>query len=128
MAIKRKYLRRGPLWWGGSRLIYRREVWPIIRDAGIATTSGKRRETFGNPGSDHYFLNLLAYAKDHATANNFALANKIKRRLLRDPDAPANVDYSSFYIRRYGHRYRVQIIAGTHGTGPHLHVGIRRVR
>jgi hypothetical protein len=112
----------GPPSWGGGKRIMRKEVWPIIEPTGIRPTSGKRRETFGNPSSDHYFLNVYAFAKDYATANNERLAQKIRTKL----DGGTHRDYESFYITRRGHRYRVQIIAATHGTGPHLHVGIKR--
>lgn len=113
----------GPPAWGGGKQIIREEVWPIVQAAGITPTSGKRRETFGNPGSDHFIGNAYAFAKDYATGSNFRLAQKIRTKL----DGGLHVDYQSFNIVRRGHTYRVQIIAGTHGTGPHLHVGIRRV-
>jgi hypothetical protein len=118
----KRYLRPGPPGWGGGKLIVAREVWPIVRAAGISPTSGKRRETFGNPGSDHFVGNIWAFAKDFATEANFELAQRIRTAL----DGGRHVDYESFYISRFGHTYRVQIIAGTHGTGPHLHVGVRR--
>ena len=126
----------GPPSWGGGRQIIRDEVWPIVDAAGISPTSGKRRESFGNLASDHFWLNLKAFAKDYATTNNFALAQKIRSKL--DPGG-VHHDYESFIIERRVkprflkrfrraklHRYRVQIIAGTHGTGPHLHIGIKR--
>lgn len=114
--------------WGGSKWIVAREVRPIVKRHGIRRTSGKRSETFGNPSSDHFVGNPFSYAEDYATANNQALAQEIRSKL----DGGRHRDYESFYIKRR-HRtgkaetYRVQIIAATHGTGPHLHVGIRRV-
>jgi hypothetical protein len=86
-------------------------------------TSRKRWETFGNPSSDHYMRNLFADAVDFATVENHGLKNEIARRL----GGPHQVDdYENFFIHRKGKRFRVQIIAGTHGTGPHLHVGVSR--
>lgn len=117
---RRERLKRA---WGGSKWIVRREVWPVVRDHGIRRTSAKRRETFGNPGSDHFIGNRKSYAEDYATASNYALADEIGRAL-----GVGNVsDYTHYFIHRRGHVYRVQVIAGTHGTGPHLHVGVRRV-
>lgn len=129
-AIKRlKRLRAavvlsGPPHWGGGKQIMRDEVWPIMRRLGISPTSGKRRETFGNPGSDHFFLNIWAFAKDWATSNNQSAAQKVRATLT-----PGQIhhDYEEFYFERYGHTYRGQIIASTHGTGPHLHIGIKRI-
>lgn len=128
MPRKRKARKRllsalpGPPFWGGSARILRKEVRPVVRKHGIAKTSSKRWATYGNPSSDHYRGNLTAFADDYATANNHALADEIGREL-----GIGNVgDYENNYITRRGRRYRVQIIAGTHGTGPHLHVGVRR--
>lgn len=129
-AIKRlKQLRAevvlaGRPWWGGGKRIIRDEVWPIVKSAGIAPTSGKRSETFGNPGSDHFILNIWAFAKDFATGNNQSLAQKIRSKLT---PGQTHHDYEEFYFERFGHTYRGQIIASTHGSGPHLHIGIRRV-
>lgn len=120
-------LKLGPPGWGGSKRIMRNEVWPIVRPTGIQPTSGKRRETFGNPSSDHFFLNLYSFAKDYATKNNIDLATKIRRELTGNSSA-THQDYEGFFIERFGWIYRIQIIAKTHGTGPHLHVGIRRIR
>ena len=109
--------------WGGSKWIIAREVRPVVKKHGIRRTSGKRSETFGNPSSDHFIGNRLAYAEDYATDSNHALADEIGRNL-----GIGNItDYAEYYIKRWGFTYRVQIIAGTHGTGPHLHVGVKRV-
>lgn len=129
-----KALSIAPGWpsWGGGKRIMRKEVWPIVEPTGIRPTSGKRRETFGNPSSDHYWLNVYSFAKDFATANNQALAQKIRSKL--DPGG-THLDYENFFfVRTFKRRFRRpkrytfrgQIIAGTHGTGPHLHVGIKR--
>lgn len=111
-----------PFWAGGKRIM-RTEVWQVVKTKGIAPTSGKRKETFGNPSSDHYWLNIFAFAKDYATSNNQTLAQEIRSAL--DPGG-VHHDFENFFIVRYGFTYRVQIIAVTHGTGPHLHVGIKR--
>jgi hypothetical protein len=107
--------------WGGSRGVTN-EVIGIVNGR-AATTSRKRVATFGNPGSDHHVSQRSADAVDFAIAEAHWLKNEISRR-LGGPSTLA--DYGSFYIRRKGKRFRVQIIAGTHGTGPHLHVGVRR--
>lgn len=112
--------------WGGSKSIVEQEIIPIAKRHGIAVTSKKRWETYGNPGSDHYRGNATAYAADFATANNYALAAEIGRK-LGFPYQNASDDYKSYYIRRAGRNYRVQLIAGTHGTGPHLHAGVKLV-
>lgn len=111
--------------WGGSRGVIN-EVTRIV--AGRAPiTSGKRAASdplsIANPDSDHNEANRLADARDFGTANNHALKNEISRKLGGPATLP---DYGTFTVRRNGHTYRVQIIAGTHGTGPHLHVGVRR--
>lgn len=112
--------------WAGSKWIVVDEVDGFVARKGIKPTSGKRRLSFGNPFSDHFWLNLWSFARDYGTANNYVLATEIKRKLTGDPNA-VHVDYGYFYIERYGYTYRVQLIAGTHGTGPHLHLGVRRV-
>lgn len=112
--------------WGGSKSIVVNEVMPVARAWGISPTSGKRRETFGNPGSDHFVLNLTAFAKDFATDSNYAFGIAIGKA-LGIAYRGAEDDYRNFYITRAGKTFRVQIICGTHGTGPHTHVGIRRV-
>ena len=121
-AARRKALRT-PKWswlWGGSRGVVN-EVISVVNGR-VPITSRKRWATFGNPGSDHHMSQRSADAVDFATANNYALAREIARKL----GGSWSGDYDSFYITRKGRRYRVQIIAGTHGTGPHLHVGVRR--
>lgn len=98
----------------------------MVRRHGIPRTSAKRWATYGNPGSDHWRGNLTAYAEDYGTANNHELADKIGRKLGIVKKGEHVQDYRAYYIRRGGKRFRVQIIAATHGTGPHLHVGVRR--
>lgn len=122
--VARRRALRTPSWswaWGGSRGVTD-EVVRIVNGR-VPITSRKRWATFGNPGSDHHMSQVWADAVDFGTANNHALKNEISRR-LGGPSTLA--DYGNFYITRQGKRFRVQIIAGTHGTGPHLHVGVRR--
>jgi hypothetical protein len=108
--------------WGGSRQVTN-EIIRIVNGR-AQVTSRKRTETFGNPGSDHHVSQTTADAVDFAIAEAHWLKNEISRRLGGPGDLP---DYASFNVRRGVRTYRVQLIAGTHGTGPHLHVGVRRV-
>lgn len=110
--------------WGGAEDILVNEVVPVARRAGVGVTSGKRWATFGNPGSDHYKGNTTASARDFGTTNNYGLRDKIMREL--GVDGPIR-DYGHYYIQRAGRTFRVQPIAGTHGTGGHLHLGIKLV-
>ena len=112
--------------WGGCQSIIQREVIPVGKRWGIPVTSRKRSQTYGNPDSDHYIGNELAYAADFATDSNYAFGMAIGRA-LGVPYNGIESDYQNFYINRAGHQFRVQIICQTHGTGPHTHVGIRRV-
>lgn len=112
--------------WGGCQSIIEREVIPVGKKWGIPVTSRKRSQTYGNPSSDHYIGNELAYAVDFATDSNYAFGMAIGRA-LGVPYNGIESDYQSFYINRSGHQFRVQIICQTHGTGPHTHCGIRRV-
>ncbi len=91
-------------------------------------TSRKRSPThplsLANPGSDHSGLNRTADAVDFGIAEAHWLKNEISRKLGGPGVLP---DYGTFTVNRNGRHYRVQIIAGTHGTGPHLHVGVKRI-
>lgn len=106
--------------YGGSRTVTNEVIGIVGGRASI--TSRKRWEKFGNPDSDHYMGNLSADAVDFGIGNAYSLAREVAQRLGGQWDG----DYDSFYVTRGGRTYRVQIIAGTHGTGPHLHVGVRR--
>lgn len=114
-------MQSGPPGWGGCRYVTK-EVIAIVGDR-APVTSRKRSETYGNPGSDHHVSQTKADAVDFGTANNYRLAQEIRRRLGASGE---HADYAHFYISRHGRRYRCQLIAGTHGTGPHLHFGVRR--
>lgn len=107
--------------WGGSRTVTNEAIRIVGSRASVS--SRKRVATFGNPGSDHHVSQVTADAVDFAIAEAHSLADEVARK-LGGPDDIA--DYQAFAVRRAGRTYRVQIIAGTHGTGPHLHVGVRR--
>jgi len=125
----RKVLRRKPASgtgsWGGAKSIIVNEVLPVGKKWGIPVTSKKRWETYGNPGSDHYRGNKDAFAADFATDSNYAFGAALGKALGVSYSGPAD-DYRSFYIERAGRNFRVQVISGTHGTGPHTHVGVKR--
>jgi hypothetical protein len=108
--------------WGGSRAVTN-EIIAIVNGR-YPVTSRKRSETYGNPGSDHHISQKYADAVDFGTVENHALKNEISRK-LGGPSTLA--DYASFQIQRNGRAYRVQAIASNHGTGPHLHLGVKRV-
>lgn len=108
--------------WGGSRGVTN-EIIAIV-DGRAEVSSRKRTETFGNPGSDHHVSQTLADAVDFRIVEAHSLKNEISRKLGGPRTLP---DYANFVIKRGGQLYRVQGIAGTHGTGPHLHFGVKRV-
>lgn len=111
--------------WGGSELIIQREVIPAVKSVrpNVTVTSGKRTETFGNPGSDHHVSQTRASARDFALTNDGTARNAVSRRLAGRDSA----DYEAVFFEYEGHEYRLQGIAQTHGTGPHLHEGIELV-
>ncbi len=109
--------------WGGCRYVTDEVVRIVASNGGYPVTSRKRTETFGNPSSDHHVSNSRADAVDFGTANNYGLAQTIRSRL----SGGTHREYETFTIRRDGHTFRGQLIAGTHGTGPHLHFGCQRV-
>ena len=119
----RKASGEGP--WGGSESVGREIEWFVEEKLGRGNVSGseKREATYGNPGSDHHVSQTNAFAIDFLLVNDYDAATRIAAYFGVDWAG----DYSEFYITRGGNTFRIQIIAGTHGTGPHLHVGIRRV-
>ena len=125
VLLRRKRQRRhiGTGSWGGSRSVARIGE-KVIKRRGYTITSRKRWATFGNPSSDHWRGNPNAYALDAATANNRGLALEIAKAYGRD----SVQDYQTFvYEAPNGRRFAVQIIYSTHGTGPHLHLGVHRI-
>lgn len=115
--------------WGGSESVAEATVLQEFVEHGIAPTSTKRWETFGNPGSDHYMGNTTAYAIDGAIANWQSGHAAIGQRFAQVgmPLSSAPSDYELCYATApNGARFRYQGIAATHGTGPHYHGGVRR--
>jgi hypothetical protein len=114
----------------GATAIIKYEVIPILELHGIPVTSRKRRETFGNPSSDHYIGNTDADAVDGGTfANNNKLGSAIATALLNKKTSVTG--FSEFTITRSHtgdeESYRIQIITEEHGTGPHIHIGCKKV-
>lgn len=85
-------------------------------------SSRKRWALFGNPSSDHYRGNKTADAVDLRLANDSATRDKIMRRL--GVEGPIR-DYGAYTVAHNGRSFRVQPIAQQHGTGPHLHMGVK---
>lgn len=127
---QRRKLQKDKLRMDGATAIVKYEVIPLLDLAGVPVTSRKRWATFGNSSSDHYMGNTNADAVDGGTTENYELGTRIKRSLTGDANTKM-VDYEDFFITRAHtgseETYRVQIIAATHGTGPHLHIGVKRV-
>lgn len=114
----------GPPSWGGSDQILERFAEPVVRDLrGVEPNSAKRSEDYGNPGSDHHTSQTNASARDWPLVNDYACRNAVMRAFGVEA---VIVDYGSYYIYLDGVRFRLQPIAGTHGTGPHYHQGARR--
>lgn len=114
----------------GATAIIKYEVIPILHAAGVPVTSRKRWATFGNPSSDHWKGNKDADAVDGGTfVNNDELGSAIVTALKqRKSEMTA---FSEFTIERShtgsAESYRVQVITEEHGTGPHIHIGVKRV-
>lgn len=110
--------------WGGSDQLLERTAEPVVRKLrGVESNSAKRSETYGNPSSDHHTSQTLASARDWPLVNDYATRNAVMRAF--GVEAVIH-DYGSYYVYVDGARFRLQPIAGTHGTGPHLHLGCRR--
>lgn len=109
--------------WEGTESVAREIEAVVERLRGECSGSEKRWETYGNPGSDHHMSQTDAYAIDFYLANDYTAAEAIARHFKAEWAG----DYDNFTVERGGNWFRIQLIAGTHGTGPHLHAGIRRV-
>ncbi|HXR30817.1 MAG TPA: hypothetical protein VN752_06720 [Solirubrobacterales bacterium] len=114
----------------GATAIIKYEVIPILHAAGVPVTSRKRWATFGNPSSDHWLGNRDADAVDGATfAENNELGSAIVSALKQRKTEMSS--FAEFEITRShtgsAETYRVQVITEEHGTGPHIHIGVKRV-
>jgi hypothetical protein len=114
--------------WGGSRYFTNRAIEFIdsVRSPNPRITSRKRLTAFGNPGSDHWVANRQADAVDFGLVSDHEAKNELAQR-FHFPGHGAVPDFATWTTKHDGHTYRHQVIAGTHGTGPHLHYGCRRV-
>lgn len=119
---------------GGSRSITDQIVEPEYDKAGVPVTSRKRPASHplsrSNPSSDHNEANVTADALDGGTANNFTLARRAAAKIASAADEVQGSwdgDYDTFNVRFGDRWFRIQIIAGTHGTGAHIHEGTRRL-
>lgn len=127
---QRRRLRRDRWKFRGSTAIIKYEVIPILAAAGVPVTSRKRWATFGNPSSDHWKGNRDADAVDGATHNdNNQLGSEIVSALK---DRRTRMSGSAEFEITRKHTgseetYRVQVITQQHGTGPHIHIGVKRV-
>ncbi len=120
-----KRARRGDSLWAGSRYFTNRVIEIVGRRADV--TSRKRAFVLlGNRGSDHWVGNATADAVDLGIAEAHGLADEISRELGGPRDI---ADFQHFTLRnpQNGKTYRAQLIAGTHGTGPHLHNGFKLI-
>ena len=119
--------------WGGCRGLTNRIIdiaVDVTKPRGVPkrawriylVSSRKRWALFGNPGSDHYRGNRTADAVDFRLVNDSVTRDKIMRRLGVTEKI---LDYGNYVAEHNGRRFRVQPIAQQHGTGPHLHVGVK---
>lgn len=113
--------RPGPPGWGACRAV----TDYVIAIVGHRARVTSRKRAWGNLRSHHNVLRLRADAVDFGIANAHWLAQEIRRKLTGDPNA-RHVDYQWFEFTLFGLRFRAQLIASTHGTGPHLHFGLER--
>lgn len=113
--------------WGGSRFYTNRAIEFVDQIRGRPRiTSRKRFELFGNPGSDHFIGNRNADAVDFALVDDHDAATRLAKHLGWGGAGPFP-DFATWTTTRNGQRFQHQAIAGTHGTGPHLHYGVHRI-
>lgn len=111
--------------WGGSRYWTNRAV-KIGDRFGAPVMSRKRTEALnGNTASDHNTWNRTADAVDLGTFSGADLAHAIARDFGIAGYSTGN--YNSYFVRRNGVTYRVQILWAVEGHFNHVHVGVRRV-
>ena len=127
---RRRKLRKDRFKMKGATAIVKYEIVPVLVAAGVPITSRKRWATFGNPSSDHWLGNKDADAADGGTfANNDELGGEVVTALKNRKSTMAG--FIEFEITRSHtgseETYRIQIITEVHGTGPHIHNGVKRV-
>jgi hypothetical protein len=112
--------------YGGSESVEREIERVVEAKRGECSGSEKRSASdplsIANPGSDHNEANTNAYAIDFYLVNDYEIAYIVAAHF----DADWAGDYDYFYAVRGGKTFRIQLIAGTHGTGPHFHTGTAR--
>jgi hypothetical protein len=120
--------RRSDKFWAGSRYFTNLAIEHIdgIRDR-PAINSRKRLTTLGNPASDHFVGNVTADAVDFNLVNDQRAATRLAKRFgwRGAGEFPSFGTFTATNPR--GRKYRIQIIWTTHGTGPHLHFGVKRI-
>lgn len=120
---------RSDKFWAGSRWFTNRAIEHIdgIRNRS-AINSRKRLTPFGNPGSDHFVGNRTADAVDFNLVNDSHAATRLAKRFGWEGRGTFP-SFGTFVARnrQNGKLYRIQIIWTTHGTGPHLHFGVKKV-
>lgn len=92
----------------------------------VIVTSRKRPILLGNTGSDHNFFQRLADAVDEAFDNDQRLMDIVADE-LGGPNDVNDFQHFTLVNPQNGRHYRAQLIAVTHGTGPHFHSGFRRI-
>lgn len=127
---RRRELRKDRFKMKGATAIIKYEVIPVLHAAGVPVTSRKRWATFGNPSSDHWMGNKDADAVDGGTFSpNDELGSAIVTALKNRKTAMSG--FAEFTIARSHtgseETYRIQVITEPHGTGPHVHSGVKRV-
>lgn len=115
--------------WAGSRYFTNRAIEHIdgIRNR-PAINSRKRLTAFGNPRSDHWVANKTADAVDFGLVSDSHAATRLAKRFGWSGSGTFP-SFGTFVAenKQNGKLYRIQIIWTTHGTGPHLHFGVKRI-
>lgn len=127
---RRRKLRKDRFKNKGATAIIKYEVIPVLVAAGVPVTSRKRWATFGNPSSDHWLGNKDADAADGAThSNNDELGSEVASALKDRKTQMWGIVEFTITRKHTGSEetYRIQIITEEHGTGPHIHVGVKRI-
>jgi hypothetical protein len=125
--LRKAARRRSDRRYGGSRYFTNQAIDLADRKRkGVIVTSRKRPILLGNRASDHNLFNVTADAVDHGLVNDQEFMDMLARHLGGPSDV---VDFQNFAVRnpQNGRSYRAQLIAVTHGTGPHHHSGFRRI-